>query len=139
MPEPSRPRKTPCASCPYRRGVPSGIWHEEEYEKLIEYDRPTAEQPVAAFSCHQGEGDLCAGWVAHNDPAELLGIRVGVMRGDIDPITFDYTTSVPLFDSGAAAAAHGKAEIAHPSTKAQQTITKIVRKRGLTDDGETLG
>lgn len=138
MCEPSRPRKRPCASCPYRLGVPSGIWHPEEYAKLAEYDKPTAEQPAAAFSCHQGDSDLCSGWVAHNDPAELLGIRIGVMRGDIDPATFDYTTDVPLFESGTAAAAHGMREVAEPSARAQQTISKIVRKRGLADDGETL-
>lgn len=131
MPDRSRPRKSPCASCPYRSGVPSGIWHPDEYEKLLEYDKPVAEQPPQAFSCHQGEGDLCAGWIAYNDPRELLAVRLGVIRGDIDPCTFDYSTDVPLFESGAAAAEHGVREVEAPSDRARKVIDKLVKKRGL--------
>lgn len=34
----------PCASCPYRRDVPEGVWHPEEYSKLRAYDGSTGEQ-----------------------------------------------------------------------------------------------
>nr|WP_239003987.1 DUF6283 family protein [Nocardia panacis] len=62
------PAPRPCASCPYRRDVPSGIWHESEYNKLRSYDLDTAYQPTALFECHQTEPDtpaarMCAGWV----------------------------------------------------------------------------
>ena len=41
-----QPAKNPCGSCPYRKDVPSGVWAVSEYLKLVEYDRPTGEQPV---------------------------------------------------------------------------------------------
>ena len=34
-----RVRPKPCASCPYRCDVPSGVWHPDEYAKLEVYDR----------------------------------------------------------------------------------------------------
>ena len=125
------PRKTPCASCPYRKSVPSGVWHPEEYAKLERYDGDTAYQPPNLFMCHQGEGDICSGWLAHRDPADLLAVRIAVSVGTVDPDVFDYTTTVPLFESGREAAEHGIREERTPSPKAVETISKIVRKRNL--------
>ncbi|MFE6966902.1 DUF6283 family protein [Agromyces sp. NPDC057679] len=127
----ARPRKTPCASCPYRTGVASGIWHPEEYEKLVRYDGETFEQPVQTFMCHQGEGDVCSGWLGHADPSELLAVRIGIMRGDLHPECADYTTDVPLFSSGAEAADHGLRDLQEPGEKAISTIDKLVRLRNL--------
>lgn len=60
------PSRCPCASCPYRRDVPSGVWAPEEYEKLRRYDAPTMEQPPQVFLCHQKNRDTAnrvgAGW-----------------------------------------------------------------------------
>lgn len=124
------PRKTPCASCPYRKSVPSGIWDTSEYEKLPRYDGETFEQTaIAVFMCHQGCGDVCAGWLGHRDPEELLAVRLGLIRGELDERSLSYTTEVPLFTSGAEAAAHGLAELDAPGTDAELVITKIVRKR----------
>lgn len=131
MTDPAKPRKTPCASCPYRRGVPSGVWDESEYQKLPAYDAETMDQPIAVFSCHQGEGDVCSGWLAHHDPAELLAVRLGIMQGRLDPSCAEYSTEVPLFSSGAEAAEHGMAEIDSPDERAVKAIEKITRKRGL--------
>lgn len=126
------PRRTPCASCPYRQNVPSGIWHPDEYAKLARYDGPTHEQTaVAVFSCHQGDGDVCAGWLGHRDPADILAVRIGVVAGDLDPACAEYTTDVPLFESGAAAAAHGCRDVATPAVDAQAAIDKITRTRQL--------
>lgn len=126
----SLPRRTPCASCPYRRSVPSGIWAEEEYEKLRRYDGETHEQTaLAVFSCHQGAGEVCSGWLGHRDPADLLAVRIGIMRGDVDPSCAEYITDVPLFESGAAAAQHGTRDIVAPSTRAAAAIMKITRTR----------
>lgn len=127
----AKPRKRPCASCPYRRAVPSGVWHEDEYAKLPRYDGETFEQSPQAFLCHQGEGDVCAGWLGHGDPTQLLAVRMGVSAGSLDPACFDYTTTVPLFASGAEAAEHGTRDIEAPDDRAEATIEKIVRKRGL--------
>lgn len=129
--ESSGPRKTPCSTCPYRKNAPSGVWAPEEYAKLPEYDRPTGEQPSAAFKCHHATGELCAGWVAYTDPIERLALRLGVMRGDIDPATFDYTTTVPLFESGLEAAQHGLRDILDPGEDAREAIRKLVKLRNL--------
>ena len=139
------PRRTPCASCPYRRDVASGIWHPDEYAKLERYDGDILEQEsIAVFSCHQGTGDVCSGWLGHRDPTELLAVRIGIAAGSIDPVCADYQTAVPLFESGAAAAAHGTRELHAPSAEAVDTIRKIITVRQLTGhpvqhDDETNG
>lgn len=132
MTESSTPRVTPCASCPYRKNVPSGVWDEEEYQKLPQYDGPISEQNMTPFGCHQSDGHLCSGWVAHTgDPLDLLAVRLGILTGNIDPLTVDYTTKVPLFGSGAEAAEHGMKEITAPGPKATKVIEKLIAKREL--------
>lgn len=127
-----RPRATPCASCPYRRNVPSGIWDAEEYEKLSRYDADIAQQPTAVFLCHHDDGCACAGWLGYSDPSQLLAVRVGVLDGRVDPACLDYTTDVALFDCGAAAAAHGVADITQPGERAIAAINKLERLRNHT-------
>lgn len=126
------PRKKPCSSCPYRRDVPSGVWHESEYDKLPPYDAEMADQPPAPFFCHQSDGRLCAGWVGCHDMDESLGLRiaasVGIISEEDYEAVLDYECSVPLFESGAAAAAHGKSEIKSPGEKARRTIDKLSKK-----------
>lgn len=134
---PAKARKTPCASCPYRQDVPSGVWHESEYEKLEKYDGDIGDQmqhfpeSCHAFSCHQGDGQLCSGWLGHRDPTELIAVRLGVSSGNLDPSVIDYTTDVPLFASGEEAAEHGRREIDAPSPKAQRTIEKVTKVRAI--------
>lgn len=132
MPEQSVPRPRPCASCPYRQDVPSGVWDESEYVRLCQYDGSIAEQAMnggmAAFGCHQADGYLCSGWVGHRDePGDLLAIRIGILQGTTDPSVVDYITTVPLFASGAEAAAHGMRDIEAPSDKAKATVEKLNR------------
>lgn len=136
MPAASTPRPRPCASCPYRQGVPSGVWHEEEYDKLPRYDGDMASQPAAVFMCHQGgeAGHVCSGWLGHRDPADLLAVRIGVVTGALDPSCAEYTTNVPLFTSGAEAAAHGRRDIDNPSPAAAQTIAKVTTTRARTEN-----
>lgn len=127
------PEKRPCASCPYRLDVPSGVWDEEEYAKLPRYDAPTAEQPYGMFLCHQRTGHLCGGWCATHSMEESLAVRLAVMRGDLlgtdlDAV-LDYTTDVPLHPSGAAAAAHGRAQLQDPDERARAIMDKITRRR----------
>lgn len=125
----AKPRPRPCASCPYRQSVPSGVWDASEYAKLPQYDGDTASQFPAAFFCHQQDGSVCSGWLGHTDPGQLLGVRLGVMRGLLDESCLDYRTDVPLFASGAEAAEHGMKEIKSPGRAAQETMRKIVRKK----------
>lgn len=128
------PRPRPCVSCPYRRSVASGIWHEDEYAKLPRYDAETFAQPPAVFMCHQGDAHVCSGWLGHADPSQLLAVRIGILDGSLDPACAEYETDVPLFSSGAEAAAHGAREIESPSPEAIATIDKVTRARSLTSD-----
>lgn len=134
------PAKNPCGSCPYRKDVPSGLWAEEEYVKLPPYDNDTPEQPMAAFFCHQQDGRLCAGWVGCHDMRNNLGLRIAASMHAISIEDFqaalDYTTDVPLHESGAAACEHGLANIADPDPKAQRAIDKLTRKLGRKEVGD---
>lgn len=133
MTEPAKPRKTPCASCPYRQNAPSGVWDASEYEKLPRYDGDIPEQEsTLVFMCHSQDGCICSGWLGHRDPADLLAVRVALVRGELDADALEYTTTVPLFESGADAAAHGLREIEQPGDRAQAAIDKITRLNSTT-------
>lgn len=126
-----RPR--PCASCPYRRDVPSGVWAASEYEKLRGYDGTIDEQVMAGafgvFHCHQGNNEVCAGWAGCHDMDENLAIR---LHGSlVDPAVFDYMSPVPLFSSGNEAADHGERDIENPTPKAKKAMEKIARVRAV--------
>ena len=127
------PAAAPCASCPYRQDIPSGVWTEHEYRKLVDYDDPTALQPIGVFMCHQQDGRLCAGWVGCHDMNHNLAIRFAGMEGVLSQDDFDkaldYETSVPLFSSGAEAAQHGMEEIEDPGPAARKIIDTLVQKR----------
>lgn len=127
------PAARPCGSCPYRRDVPSGVWDASEYRKLPRYDEATQGQPAVAFFCHQQDGRLCAGWVGCHDMGESLGLRFAGMAGALTPEEFDacldYTTDVPLFGSGAEAAAHGLRDLAAPDDRAVRTMRKVARRQ----------
>lgn len=118
----------PCGSCPYRRDVPSGIWAQHEYDKLLEYDGPTWGQSFAIFMCHQRDGNLCAGWLACHDPQELLALRIP-RATPVDPSVFSYKTTVPVFASGAEARAHGLRDYKDPPVKARRMIAGHKRKK----------
>lgn len=126
------PASAPCGSCPYRRDVPSGVWSEEEYAKLPPYDGPTWEQPPAVFMCHQQDGRICAGWAGCHDMYESMGLRLAVSFGMTEAdyqATLDYESPTPLFESGAAAAAHGRAEVEAPGEAAGRVIARLLRRR----------
>jgi hypothetical protein len=128
-------RNRPCPSCPYRRDVPSGIWHEDEYAKLPAYDRPTGEQPPELFHCHRAPGQVCAGWAGCHDMANNLAVRIALIRDRIGPAVFGYVSPVPLFASGAEAAEHGKRDIEAPGQEAERKMRQLLRlrARGGTD------
>jgi Family of unknown function (DUF6283) len=134
-----RPAPNPCGTCPYRRDVPSGVWDESEYAKLARYDGETWEQPHGLFQCHQQsahdtQSRVCAGWVACHDVDELMALRLAQAFGSMDAseleATMNYSTSVPVFGSGADAAAHGMRDSLNPSAKAARAMDKIKHRRG---------
>ncbi|MER5378468.1 DUF6283 family protein [Streptomyces sp. NPDC002553] len=131
------PAPRPCASCPYRTDVPSGVWSEEEYAKLPIFDGPTWSQSPRLFICHQHSGDderarICGGWAGCHDGDQLLALRVAVAQGQITVEVAEairgYTSPVPLFASGAEAAAHGMRDV-RPGPEARRVMDKIVRVR----------
>lgn len=125
----------PCKSCPYRRDVPSGVWDADEYAKLSGYDGDITAQlqagAVGLFLCHQQDGNLCAGWLACHGGGSLLAMRLH--GGTVAPEAWRYATRIPVFESGAQAAAHGIADVPHPGARAKTVIARLVRKR--LDDG----
>lgn len=132
------PARTPCKDCPYRQDVPSGIWEANEYAKLPRYDGPTYEQPFGLFLCHLRDrkdpaARVCGGWAGCHDGDELMGIRVALVAGEITVETAraikTYKSPVPLFGSGAEAAAHGMRELENPGPDARRAARKISRIR----------
>lgn len=107
----ARLRREPCEACPYRCDVPPAVWEADEYEKLVAYDAETFDQPFAAFACHASPSQLCHGWaVVHTrrgQSYDLLALRIcGLSVAEVD----EHATALPLFASGADAAAHGRSE-----------------------------
>lgn len=123
--------KAPCKSCPYRLDVPSGVWHEDEYAKLPKYDGDIIDQLQAGasrlFMCHQQDGSLCAGWIAAHGSHNLLAMRLH--GGGVTSAAWDYECPVAVFESGAEAATHGRAEIPSPGLRATRTIKRLARVR----------
>lgn len=131
------PAPRPCASCPYRVDVPSGVWDAEEYAKLPPYDEDTPFQPMGVFLCHQVNGRACAGWAGCHDMENSLAVRLAEGNGLLTPDDADeligYTTDVPLFTTGREAADHGLARVTNPTVDAVRTMDKITRRRAATD------
>jgi Family of unknown function (DUF6283) len=136
-------RTRPCPTCPYRRDVPSGLWARSEYDRLVGYDAPTFAQPTAVFACHSTPDELCHGWavvhMARGHEHELLALRLRWPDGGVPD------AAVPLFESGAAAAAHGLAQIDDPPAAAREAVGKLVRiierrqdRPGRSEPSETM-
>lgn len=124
--------KSPCASCPYRRDVPSGIWHRDEYEKLREYDRDGSDgqiPPIAVFHCHK-ELDtkvptVCRGWLTVH--SESIAVRFAQITGLIDPMAIYAKVKEKLYRSGNEAADAGEKGIKRPSRAARSMAEKLLR------------
>ena len=50
-------------------------------------------------------------------------------HGTVHPSALEYSTDVPLFGSGAEAAAHGTAEVEQPGPEATEAIAKLIAPR----------
>jgi hypothetical protein len=134
--EPLTPRPEPCATCPYRRSVPAGVWAGTEYAKLEEYDGSTTMQAVqgavGVFYCHSTPEKVCAGWAAVHGTPENLALRIASARGHDVHAVLAYQTDVPLFGSGHEAASHGRAGIDAPGQEARDAVEKVVKAREAT-------
>ncbi|WP_404963092.1 DUF6283 family protein [Streptomyces sp. 147326] len=114
------------------------MWAGEEYDKLRRYDADTPDQPPLIFQCHQTDTGndsrrICAGWAGCHDSDNLLALRMAVLDGRSDTATYqavaDYTSPVPLFNSGNDAADHGQRGLTTPTDDAQRMIEKISHTR----------
>lgn len=132
MTEQIRINRAPCASCPYRKDVPSGIWSTEEYDKIVPFDNATWMQPPRVFMCHQADGCMCRGWLDVHG-GDLLGLRLACVKGEVDheavSKALDEDPAAPVFASAAKAAKHGRRSINRPGRKARQMVFKIETKR----------
>lgn len=129
--------RSPCASCPYRCDVPSGVWDASEYEKIKPFDAQFPVQPMAWFLCHYSTGALCRGWLdCHGD--SLLIVRLGIARGDKFSEALlralDEKPAVAVFRSAAAAARHGRRDISNPGKRAVVFMDRILKTRGRKSD-----
>lgn len=84
----------------------------------------------AVLRCHLRGGELCAGWVAVHDMVHCLALRMHAAEIDWDAV-LAFTTSVPLFSSGAEACAHGLAELAAPGREARRKVAALLRLAGV--------
>lgn len=123
-----KPPHKPCGSCPYRKDVPSGIWDEEEYKKLPQYDEETPYQPFGIFMCHQKDGCICGGWLLTHDKEHLISLRL--KAHELHPSVWSYKPDTEVFSSGAEAAAHGIKDIDSPGQDAIKKIKGIMKLRG---------
>lgn len=126
------PRPRPCPTCPYRRDVPPGVWAEEEYAKLERYDGDVPDHVEAGafglFHCHTTPEFLCSGWVGCHDMNNMLAVRLHWR--DLDTGTVQgYVSPVPLFGSGAEAAAHGRSGITGDTRAAQLKALRYAGRR----------
>jgi len=121
----------PCAGCPYRQDVPSGVWAEEEYEKLELYDGTVDTQPPIVFACHDSKrdtrGTICRGWLDTHGPYNLLALRLAVARGRLPKEIMNLEqSSVPCFESGEEAWFHGMQDIDDPGEAACELQDKLL-------------
>lgn len=131
---------SPCASCPYRKDHPSGVWDASEYDKLTVFDDDEfvealqddrfSEGVPSLFLCHQTNATqretICRGWLTVHQ--ESIVVRIALMRGLVDPEVVYAPSKVDLYASGTEAAAAGMAAIESPSPAALKMIERVKAK-----------
>jgi len=140
--------KKACATCPYARTTPSGVWARDEYEKLRTYDEGGGEltewpdgskhvvPALATFHCHQEAvtkvDTVCRGWLSvHRDS---VAVRLACVDGRIDPNDVPREVESEYYATGAAAADAGEADISSPSPTARKAVDRLASK-GVFSEG----
>jgi hypothetical protein len=118
----------PCATCPYRKDVPSGVWAKEEYDKLPNWDNIMGR---GVFLCHNGSADtkgkvLCRGWMEVHE--QNIFVRLAMAQTKFNDANIK-PTKVPLYKSGAAARKAGLRDLNRPNLKAMAAVAKIEQRR----------
>jgi hypothetical protein len=125
-------RPCPCDTCPYRRDAPSGIWHETEYAKLTTFspaDPDTGLPNLGIFLCHQPSGvkTLCRGWLTVEQ--DSLAVRLLLIQKRVTPADVFRPARVPLYATGAEAAAAGLKDVREPGGMALAAVARLTKKR----------
>lgn len=125
--------REPCASCPYRRDTPPGVWAAEEYRKLPAWDQWFGGGGV--FLCHHStvveRKTVCRGWlVVHGDN---MIARLTAMNGVELTEENQKMTQQPLYRSGAEACRAGLRGVQKPKADAVQVIQKLTKARAVKD------
>lgn len=76
--------REPCKTCPYRKDVPVGLWHPDEYSNLAAQDQ---KEFGSLFGCHatgkeKGGPHVCAGWLLDQKSRGIpnLSLRIALIR-----------------------------------------------------------
>jgi len=115
-----------CASCPYRRDTPSGIWQAEEYEKLRAFDQEVTqlEDPLSVFLCHQsevtGRETICRGWLSVHRDSIAGAVRCDQVPREAEPL---------YYATGTEACEAGLAGVEQPSREARHKTETLERQR----------
>lgn len=103
----------PCATCPYRKSTPVGLWHPVEYAGLVQNDTDRGN----VFGCHYGplqkEQGPCIGWLADQKRRGIpnIGLRMLLMAkpkmakifravNECDPDLYDSIEEMVVANSG---------------------------------------
>lgn len=72
--------RSPCGNCPYRKDSPRGLWHPDEFKKLVASDRAVL---GSLFLCHKQTGHVCVGWLLNQRERNLpsLALRLALISG----------------------------------------------------------
>ncbi|MFM9707845.1 DUF6283 family protein [Streptomyces galilaeus] len=126
-----RPRRAPLRLLP-----PGPTYRQESGRRPTTTSSPSTTtpswtQPARLFLCHQHDAGDDRARVCRGD--HLLALRTALVVGDISVEPAETirscTSPVPLFTSGAEAAAHATRDIHAPGTDARRAIDKITRSR----------
>ena len=123
--KPLEVKKNPCSTCPYRKDTPSGLWAEDEYEKLRGYDDNTA---FSTFLCHQTNvtdvPTACKGWLMVH--CDSVAVRLAQLKGEVKAPECFEEPDVELYASGNEAADAGEREIKRPKAKSRRIARKML-------------
>lgn len=90
---------SPCTTCPYQKTAKLQLWHREEFEKLLEYEK---DDWGTVYHCHKKDGSVCRGWLIdqHKRNFPSIALRLSLLRHKITREYLDKLSSaVPLFET----------------------------------------
>lgn len=65
--------RSPCEKCPYRKDAPRGLWHPDEFRRLLASEN---EAMGRVYGCHKQNGRPCIGWLLDQRERGCPSIRL---------------------------------------------------------------